>query len=169
MHDDNLSPKSGYEPEAKIANSPKRAPTPRAWTFSLSTLLLLMTLAAVTLGVARLSPAFGIGFGVFMGPVWLRTALLSGRRRRSGRRVKPEHTLYAFFGSIAFVSAWMMLIFFTFAIGLLVGLIVDGLIHVAIGGWLENVPDLLIIGGCGLAAAVYGIAIMWRSFWWEES
>ncbi len=59
-------------------------PAPERFSFSLSTLLLLMTLAAVCFGLLAEAPGLGVPLCVLLVPVLIRTAMVVRRREAAG-------------------------------------------------------------------------------------
>lgn len=75
-------------PEPGVLAPPGRESTPhRAFSFSLSTMLLVMTLVAVCLGLLAVAPGIGILVGILLAPVLVRTTMVVKRRERTGRPV----------------------------------------------------------------------------------
>jgi hypothetical protein len=84
------------------------------WTFSLSTLMLIVTLFAVTLGIAGLDPLLGndglglglaIVFAMLITPAMVRTSLASVRRRREGRAMPFAEKLLVLLSSVGIMVA----------------------------------------------------------------
>jgi hypothetical protein len=71
--------------ESPFELKPPPPPFPRRhWTFSLGTLMLLVTLVAVALGLAAAHPGLGILFAILATPAGVRTAINSRRRTLAG-------------------------------------------------------------------------------------
>ena len=70
-------------------------------TFSLTTLFLLTTLAAVCFGLFAIMPGLGILMAIGAVPAFLRTTLVTLRRRQLGRDVSPARKIVLFAGSLA--------------------------------------------------------------------
>lgn len=63
----------------------ERSPLERqGTTFGLTTIILVVTIAAIGFGIFRRSPAFGILFLVLLSPALVRTQVFASRRARSG-------------------------------------------------------------------------------------
>lgn len=76
---------------------------PQRWTFGLSSLMLFVTLVAVTLGIAGLSPGLGVVFGVLVTPALIRTAVAARRARTAGDGMNVYEKAWAFLGSLGVV------------------------------------------------------------------
>jgi hypothetical protein len=88
---------------------PPTAPSePLRFTFSLSSLMLLMTLIAVCLGLGGIDPGLGIGVAFLVTPAALRTAVAAARRRRSGSGMSMGEKLLAFVASLGVVTAMIV-------------------------------------------------------------
>jgi 4-amino-4-deoxy-L-arabinose transferase-like glycosyltransferase len=55
------------------------------WTFSLSTLFLLVTLLALGMGIFALAPGLGVLYAVLVAPPLFATSIVGVRRRRRGQ------------------------------------------------------------------------------------
>lgn len=83
---------------------PGEAPT--STTFSLSTLFLVMTLAAVAAGAFAAAPGLGIVFLVVATPALVRTMVVTTRQQTaSGAAITPGKKVIGFFGSVGVVLA----------------------------------------------------------------
>jgi hypothetical protein len=100
---DQWSPESvcwlcGYTPGGAFAHRQAPAASPprqiaAAKSFSLATLLLLMTLAAVWLGLLATAPGLAIFACILLLPAVVRTAMVVQRRAVAGRGVSPSEKL----------------------------------------------------------------------------
>jgi len=75
-------------------------PPSERWTYSLGSLLLLVTLIAATLGLMGLSPGMGIAFGVLATPALIRTAVAASRARAAGAGLNGYEKAWIFLASI---------------------------------------------------------------------
>ena len=83
--------------EAPAAQRPER------WTYSLGSLLLFITLIAVTLGLMGVSPGIGIVFGVLATPALIRTAVAASRARAAGEGLNGYEKAWIFLASAGIV------------------------------------------------------------------
>jgi hypothetical protein len=90
-------------PAAAALPPPPAAAGP--WTFSLSSLMLMMTLIAVCFGLGGVNPGLGIGVAILVTPAALRTAVAATRRRREGRGMTIDEKIAAFAASLGVVVA----------------------------------------------------------------
>jgi hypothetical protein len=72
--------------------------------------MLTITLAAVLLGVALISPGMGIVLAVAVTPAFVRTCLVTARRRARGEEVSLTHKLGSFGLSFAVTLGLLILI-----------------------------------------------------------
>ena len=70
-------------------------------TFGLTTVMLVVTLAAVGFGVFRNNPAIGVLFFIFVTPALIRTQVIAMRRQRSGVPVTALQRLELFMVSFS--------------------------------------------------------------------
>lgn len=71
--------------------------------FSLSSLMLTITLLAVVLGVARLSPGIGIGLAIVATPALVRTCITAVRRKTRGQPMTPLEKVGVFSATLGAV------------------------------------------------------------------
>ncbi|MBC8870045.1 MAG: hypothetical protein H8E44_11540 [Planctomycetes bacterium] len=71
--------------------------------FSLSSLMLIITLLAVVLGVARLSPGIGVGLAIVATPALVRTCITSVRRKTRGQPMTPLEKVGVFAATLGAV------------------------------------------------------------------
>ena len=69
-------------------------------TYSLATILLVITLIAVCLGVFRLSPGFGVAIVCFTVPALIRSIVVGVQHKRAGARLTIGEKLTAFAASL---------------------------------------------------------------------
>ena len=91
----------GASPAAAI---PRTAFVPPDHTYSLQSLLLIITLVAVSLGIAVQVPGLGIPLAVLAAPALIRTMVIRGRRRVKGQPMTAGDKVLAFLGSLAVVA-----------------------------------------------------------------
>ena len=73
--------------ERSSAAAPPRPAVRREGSFSLSSLLLIMTLVAICCGLLVAAPGLGVVASVLLAPVLVRTAMVVRRREAAGERV----------------------------------------------------------------------------------
>ena len=90
--------------------SPTALPGTASWTFSLSSVLLIVTLIAVCLGVGALDLGWdggewglGIGLAVLATPALLRASVVASRRRAKGQPMSVPEKAGAFLTSLCVV------------------------------------------------------------------
>jgi hypothetical protein len=75
-----------------------------AASFSLSTLMLFVTLVSVVCGVISIAPGVGIALGLILLPVLAQTAILAHREEELGHALRPGDKIMLFFGSLGLVA-----------------------------------------------------------------
>lgn len=70
------------------------------FSYSLSTLMLMATLAAICFGLLSTAPGLGIPICILLAPVLLRTAIVVRRREATGRAVSAGQKLGLILGSL---------------------------------------------------------------------
>jgi hypothetical protein len=73
--------------------------------FSLATLMLVMTFAAVLVGVFSLSPGAGLAVMFLAAPAFVRTCVVATRRKSTGQRMSWGSKLGVFLASLGIVVA----------------------------------------------------------------
>jgi len=81
---------------AGVAQGPA---TPDRFSFSLSTLMLIITLASVCLGLLAVEPGLGVFVCVILMPVFIRTAIVLRKREAQGMDVPPSAKISLFVAS----------------------------------------------------------------------
>lgn len=76
----------------------------RTAQYSLATLLLLITSAAIFLAVTARDPGFAIGLAILSLPAFIRTSLLVRRRQELGKQTRAELKIASFLGSLVTVT-----------------------------------------------------------------
>ncbi len=101
---------SDSSPRPAEAVAPRVVPSPagQGFSFSLETLMLVMTLAAVGMGAIVLFPGIGIILAIMLAPAFVRTAMVVQRRAEKGKAVALWQRVALFFGS--FVTAVVILV-----------------------------------------------------------
>ena len=98
-------------PKPLVSGSHARLREPERFSFSLSTLMLLVTLASVTLGILTIHPGLGVFVGILLLPVLVRTIRVVRAREALGLDVQPAEKIGMFLTSfgvaaiLAFVVA----------------------------------------------------------------
>src|SRR5207249_2609398 len=77
---------------------------------SLASLLMFVTLLSVILGLSTIAPGIGIPLGVLLLVAWGRTASVSRRRAEAGKSFTPLEKVLAYFSSLGFVIALLVLV-----------------------------------------------------------
>lgn len=72
---------------------------PQRFSFSLSTMMLLMTLASICLGLLVVAPGLGVVVCVILLPVYIRTMMVLRKREAQGMDVSPAAKISLFLGS----------------------------------------------------------------------
>jgi hypothetical protein len=76
-----------------------------AFQFSLSTLMLTVTVVAVLLGAFVMLPGFGIILAILVTPAWLRTCVIASRKEARGRPMSTHQKLEFFAASAGVVMS----------------------------------------------------------------
>lgn len=93
---------------------PQQSPAlPPTGSFSLASLMMFVTLAAVILGVFTLWPGIGVPLGVLSLVVWARTAMIVQQRAAKGVEVTSLQKVQLFLSSLATTTGVLVLIFVT--------------------------------------------------------
>src|SRR5262249_5342346 len=75
----------------------------RAASFSLATLMMFMTLAAVIFGIISIAPGVGIALALLLVPVLVHTTISVRNEKALGRSPRPGEQVMLFFGSLGLV------------------------------------------------------------------
>jgi hypothetical protein len=152
--------------------APAHAAAEVGWTFSLSTLMLIVTLVAVTLGIAGLEPVLGnsglailaaIVFAMVAAPAMLRTSLASARQRRAGQPMTFPQKLLVLAGSLGVMIATGVaacVAFCATCFGTLFGSAAFGA-----KGYDPQAWGLLLGAPLGILLAIVVIVLMLRWLW----
>lgn len=138
-----------------------------AATFSLATLLALVTIIAVSLGLGLWQPALGIGVFVLCTPAYIRAGLILRRLRQAGvgLRFSADHLAF-FLGSLGLFLASYLAAGVAFYAMCWAGFIGGSVISQVIGGKGYDpigyglMAGVIIGGICGVAALIW-IAMKW--------
>lgn len=84
---------------------PLPQPTRGPWTYSLSTLFLIVTLAGVCFGLIAAAPGLGILISVLVAPALVRTFAISRVHRAKGEKLSTEQKIGGFLMSLAIMIA----------------------------------------------------------------
>jgi hypothetical protein len=146
-----------------IALEPKR----HSFQFSLRTLMLVITLAAVCLGLIRTAAAVGIVLAMVAAAALVRTCRAVARSRADGRPVGVRRHLAAFLNSTALVvamtAAWLSTLLIACLVGGLLAVIVVGSVYVA---RVSRAATWLWKGGMLAAARCRAMnGYLFRRFW----
>jgi hypothetical protein len=151
-------------PPVIIPSLVPRRPTDRPFSYSLESLLLLVTLVAVGLGAIVNFPGIGIVVAILMAPAFVRTAMVIRRRDEIGRPVTRWQRVGLFFGSFATAIVILVLVvvasvgtFFTVCLGLFSA---DGTQDLAL-------PLAMLSAGMA-TAAIIGFAVWWIRRRWQH-
>ena len=74
------------------------------FSFSISTLLLVMTLVAIVAALIAAEPGLGVSFCILLAPVLVRTAIVVRRRKEAGREVSLGEKVALIGGSFVVVN-----------------------------------------------------------------
>ena len=96
------------EPPAFVSWNPR--------SFSLATLLAVLTLTAVCIGVTVQAPGIGIGLAVLSAPALVRTVGIGKRHKAKGQPLTIGAKLLAFLGSLAVVTTIAVASFIAFVV-----------------------------------------------------
>ena len=123
-----------------------------ASTFNLSTLFLVMTLAAVAAGAFAAAPGLGIFFLVVATPALVRTMVITTRQKASGVASTPLEKVVGFLGSVGVVLALLVAIQIALFIACWAGLATGaafnlfGELPAIIGGVIGGLVTLVALG-----------------------
>ncbi len=92
---------AGSRPDTSSPSLPDVAQT--AGRFSLATLMLFMTLAAIVCGVIGIAPGLGIFLAIVLIPILAHTFILSSREESRGHALRPGQMIQLFLMSVAVV------------------------------------------------------------------
>jgi len=90
--------------------SPPIEPVTLSTSFSLASLLMVITLVSVVFGVSTFAPGVGIPLGVVLLVVWLKTAERAERRRKLGHALTWTETTQLFFASFGAALAMIAVV-----------------------------------------------------------
>lgn len=148
--------------EENIYASPAIPEQELSQSFSLSTLLLLVTLVSLGLGVATIAPGLAILLAILVVPALIRTSGIVGRRQQRGAPARAEEKIRFFLGSLGVVTAIGVAAWITFFVVCLGG----GFGTLALARAPAQFPMALLIGvGGGALAAIAVFVKMARWLW----
>ena len=120
-------------------------------TFSLSSLFLVMTLAAVCLGVFAAAPGLGVFLAIVSTPALARTVFVASRRKESGTEMSVGQKILAFTGALGVVAVTFVtasvIAFFTACFA-------------ALGGMALNLSQNLAIRLAGFLGGVIALGLI---------
>jgi hypothetical protein len=90
-------------PAAEDAARPAAAEARAAYQFGISTIMLVITIAAVVLGVFRMSAGVGLALVFLFTPALVRTCIIAVRRKARGRPMSVAAKIGAFAASLGIV------------------------------------------------------------------
>jgi len=93
-----------------VADRPAGCESRAAYQFSLATIMLVVTLAAVLLGVFRISPGLGALLVIVVAPAFVRTCINTVRRKAQGETVSQADQVAKFASSAALVMLAVLLV-----------------------------------------------------------
>ncbi len=135
-------------------------------SFSLSTLLLVMTLIALCLGVGAIAPGIAVVLVILSVPALVRTSGILHRRQRAGQPPTLETKLRLFlasFGIVTAIGAASAIGFFAVCLGGGFGVMALG---DTAGAGLDVIPLAFLTGiGGGLAAGILVLVWLSRKLW----
>lgn len=131
--------------------------------FSLSSVLIGLTVAAILFGIMAQMPGVGITIAVCCLPAFIRTSLLIRKRERMGRKTSTEHKALSFVGSIVFALI-------TSAVVLIAS--VGTFCTICLTGGTKGGDSLIIFSGTVALVVTLVVAYFlfkWsRSRWWRD-
>jgi len=146
---------TGPSPNAKIPFSPP-AQEFAPGSFSLATLMLFVTLAAIVCGVISLAPGLGIALGLIMIPVLAHTAILAQNEREVGHLVSASGTIMMFLSSLVLVCISGIAAGVAFGVTCFAGGLTGLAAGSAVGGGYGAIGVGVIAGvGLGCVAGIY--------------
>ena len=157
----------GFEEQKETV--PPWKPVPRAiphneGTFTITSMMLVITLIAICLGMGAVAPGLGILLGMLSLPAFIRTTLVVSRRQAAGRTIDSSSKVSLFLASlgtviVAGIAAFV--VFFGTCIAACFGAMALEQKGAGFGGGLFFV--MLIIGGClGMASGIFVMWSIWR-------
>jgi len=144
------------------------AADPAAFSFSLSTLLLVMTLIAMVCGMLAVAPGLGVVLAIFSLPVLARTSGVVRKRRELGLPTPPAKRVFLFISSL-FASLVTVAVVGIASIGTFCGLCIgigsiadfsEGAVWI---GFLVAIPAAI-----GATAGVVVLARRWTRTRWRR-
>jgi hypothetical protein len=110
--------------------------------------MLVVTLAAVCLGLLKLSPGYGILLILVATPALVRTMVATGRRKQAGERLTTQSKILEFVASMFVTVVAGLAAQVAFAITCTTGLFAGMLVSLA------TPAGATVVVGCGLVAAL---------------
>jgi hypothetical protein len=165
----------GWQRESDSSSAPTESapvaprPVDQGFSYSLETLMLVMTLVAVAMGAIVLFPGVGIILAIMLLPAFVRTSKVIQRRAEQGRTVGLWPRVALFFGSFT-TSLVIIVVVSVASVGTFCGLCL-GFYAVAEGGGLlrgSSGEGLMILAMVvsGIAALVATIAAVYYIVKW---
>lgn len=87
---------ASHNPESAV---PRRA-QPAGFSYSVSTMLLATTIAAICFGLLTIAPGLAIPICILLAPVLVRTVMVVRRREAAGRKVSTSEKAWLIVGSL---------------------------------------------------------------------
>lgn len=155
-----LAPYDGTPPPRAAIAPDSRLAAANPSQFSIATILLVTTLAAVCLGVFRLAPGLGIVLMIFAVPALVRTVFVGRGEHRHGRRLSTGRKIGHFFLSLAIMYAVWTAASMAFAVAFM-GTCLAAL---AVSNASSSSGEAILIGGLILGSVV-GLAVASVILW----
>lgn len=137
-----------------------------AATFSLTSLFLVMTLAAVAAGVIAAAPGLGVLFVVIALPALARTIVVTSKRKVRGEQSNVPQRVAVFFESTGLVLLVLIVATASLAFALFIACS-GGIIGVMLTGFRNETPAL-IGAAIGATLALVAIGLTARTYWQQR-
>ena len=99
--------------ELEADTQPIKSAPPERFSFSISTMLLIVTLASIALSLIVTMPGLGVFACILMVPVFIRTVRVVHHQEAKGRTVSAGQKAWLFFGSFVVASVLSIVICIT--------------------------------------------------------
>ncbi|MCY2994350.1 MAG: hypothetical protein NTY19_41735 [Planctomycetota bacterium] len=138
-----------------------------AYQYSLSSLLLIMTLIAILCSIFNMHPGLGIAGAIFAVPALVRTCLVASGRRARGQTLTPGGKVSVFLLTLAMIVTVLVAAGAAFFFTCLATLVIGNFKPVGTGSGANSAGNTLLLAGFTLSLVValaIGISLTWL-FW----